>query len=128
MLVKGDLSAQVLGLGGAQRVGRASPGRDQQPQRRIESTPVVLGLRRREHPPRPAGRVGGQQRRTLTERGRGGQAAAALRPARAAFQLRGDLLIGPGRGLRPVPGTPVGIQLRVGGRRQRAVCLLPVLQ
>ncbi len=82
LLVKGDLPAQVLRLRGAQRVRRAGPGNDQQPQCRIEGTRVALGLRRREHPLRTANRVGGQQRRTLAERGRGGKSAAALRPAR----------------------------------------------
>jgi len=82
LLVKGDLAAQVLRLCGAQRVGRAGPGRDQQPLCRIEGTRVALGLRRREHPLRTANQVGRQQRRALQERGRGGKSAAALRPAR----------------------------------------------
>jgi len=128
LLVKGDLPAQVLHLCGAKRVGRAGPGSDQQPQCRIEGTLIVLDLRRGEHPLRPAGRVGCQQCRTLQERRRGGEAAAVLGPARRAFQLRGDLFIRPGGGLRPVPGTPVRVQLRIGGLRQRAVYLLPVLQ
>jgi len=70
LLVSGDLAAQVLGLCGAKRVRRAGPGGRQQSQCCIEGTRVVLGLRPREHPLRPASRVGRQQRRTLTERSR----------------------------------------------------------
>ena len=40
---------------------------------------------------------------------------------RRVLQLRGDLLIWPGRCLRPVPGPPVGISLGVGGAA-RAAC------
>ena len=56
----------------------------------------------------------------LQKCGRCGQPAACLRPPGRAFQLRGDVLIWPGRGLRPVPGPPVGIDPRIGDLRQRA--------
>ncbi len=85
---------------------------------------MVLGLRRREHPLRTTSRVGGQQRRTLAERGRGGKSAAALRPAGRALQLRRGVLVRPGGGVGPVPGAAVGIDRRIGGLGQGAVHLL----
>ena len=110
----------MLHLGGLQRVERPGLDRDQQPQRRVERAGVALGLGRREQALRPAGGVGGQRRRALQERGRRGQAAARLRAAGRALELRGDVLVGPGRGLRPVPGAAVGIELRIGDLGQRA--------
>jgi len=113
-LVKGDLPAQVLHLGGPQLIQRAGLDRDQQPQRRIQCAGVAFGPGRREQPLRPARRVGRQQRRTFQERGRRGQPAAILGPARRALELPGDNLVRPRRGLGPVPGPAIGIGGGVG--------------
>jgi hypothetical protein len=124
LLVKGDQPAQALHLCGAQRVRRSGPGRDQQRQSRIEGTRVMLGLRRGQRPPGPSRRIRRQRRGPLQERRRGGQAAACLRPPGRALQLRGDTLIRPGGGLRPVPGAAVRIDRRIGGLGQGPVNLL----
>ncbi len=79
-LFKSDLPAQALHLGGLQRIQRAGLDRDQQPQCRIQGAGIAFGSRRLEQPPRPADRVGCQQRRALQERGRRRQTSAALRP------------------------------------------------
>ena len=76
---------------------------------------------------RPLRRVQRQRGGLLQERGRRGQAAARLRPAGRAFELGGDVLVRPGCGLRPVPGPPVGIELRIGGLGQGPVRLPPLL-
>ena len=86
---------------------------------------LVLGLRRGQRPLRAARRVKRQPGRPLEERGRRREATAALGPARAQLKLGGNLLIGARRGLGPVPGSPLGIDRRVGGVGQRAVQLLP---
>ena len=126
-LVEGDLPAQAFHLSGAQLIQRAGLDRDQQPQRRIQRAGVAFGPGRREQPSRPAYRVGCQQRRTFQERGCRGQPAAILGPARRALELPGDILIGPWRGLGPVPGPAIGIGPRIGDLRQRTMHVLPVL-
>ena len=45
---------------------------------------------------------------------------------RAFPQLGGDVLIGPGRGLGPVPGPAIRISRRIGDLRQSGVHNLPV--
>ena len=64
----------------------------------------------------------------LQERGRCGDAAAALRPAGGALELGRDVLVGPGRRLRAMPGTAIGIDVGVGGLRQRLVHAAAVLR
>jgi hypothetical protein len=39
----------------------------------------------------------------------------------------GDILVGSGRGVGPVPGAAVGIDLLIGDLRQGAVHVLPLL-
>ena len=46
----------------------------------------------------------------------------------AAHQVGGDVLVGPGGGLGPVPGAPVRIKGRVGGLGQGAMRVLPLLK
>ena len=55
----------------------------------------------------------------LQERRRGRQAAAGLRAIGRALELGGDRLVGPGCGLRAVPGAAVGIDLGVGRLGER---------
>ena len=102
-LVKGDLPAQPLYLRDLQLVQWPGLDRDQQPQGRVQAPGIALGPRRGEQPLRPAAGCGGEQRRPLQERGRRGQAATTLRPARRPLQFRGNVLIRPRRGLGPVP-------------------------
>ena len=123
-----DQSAQVLHLGSRQRVERPSLDRDQQSQCRVKRAGGALGPGGREQAPGTASGSGRQHRRALQERGRRGQASARLRAAGRALELGGDVLVGPGRGLGPVPGAAVGIDLRIGDLRQGAVDVLPLLQ
>ena len=106
------------------RVRRAGLDRDQQPS--AASSAPASRLVRAAASRRCARQTGfgRQHRRALEERGRRGQTPAGLRPAGRALEFPGDVLVGPGRGLRPVPGAAVGIGLRVGGLRQRAVHVL----
>ena len=120
LLLQRDLSAQVLHLGSLQRVERASLDRDQQTECRVERAGVALRPGSREQALRTASGFGRQHRRALEERGRRGQAPAGLRSAGRALELLGDVLVGPRRGLGPMPGATVGIDLRIGGLRQRA--------
>ena len=124
LLLQRDLPAQVLHLGGPQGVERAGLDRDQQPECRVERAGVALRPGSREQALRTASGFGRQHRRALEERGRRGQAPARLRSAGRALELLGDVLVGPGRGVGPVPGTTVGIDLRIGGLRQRPVHVL----
>jgi hypothetical protein len=71
-------------------------------------------------------RVEGERRCLLQERGSGGQATARMRPPGRVFELGGDFVIRPGGGLRPVPGTPVRVQLLIGDLSQGPVRFLPV--
>lgn len=127
-LLQRDLPAQVLHLGGPQGVGRAGLDRDQQSQRRVERGGVALRPGSREQALRAATRFGRQHRRALQECRRRGQAPAALRSAGRALELLGDVLVGTRRGLGPVRRAAVGIDLCIGDLRQRAVCVLPLLQ
>jgi hypothetical protein len=127
-LVKGDLPAQVLRLGGPQRVKGASLDRDQQCERRVERTGVALRPGSREEALGTASRSGGQHCRALEERCRGSQAPTRLRAASRALELLGNVLVVPRRGVGPVPGAAVGIDLWIGGLRQGAVHVLSLLK
>ena len=83
-------------------------------------------LRRRQRALGVPRRIGGQQHRPFQERRGRGQPAPGLRSPGRSLQLRGDLLIRPGRGLGPVPGPAVRIGLRIGHLGQRRVHLLSV--
>jgi hypothetical protein len=93
----------------------------QQLERRVGRAGLVLGLRGGERAPGLARRVGGQLGRTLKERGRRGQAAAGLRPSRGPLEFTRDILVGVRNGMSAVPGTAIGIELRIDHLRQRGV-------
>jgi hypothetical protein len=50
----------------------------------------------------------------VQERGGGGDAAAAFRTARGIDQLPGHLLVRGDRRMRAMPGSTIGIRLRIG--------------
>ena len=80
---------------------------------------------------RPLGATRGVQRQhrgALEECRRRSHAATRLRPVRAALQLRGHILVGPSRGMGPMPGASIGIQLRIGDLSQSPMHLLPLLR
>jgi hypothetical protein len=116
-LLQRDLTAQVLCLGGAQFVRRPGVDRGQQVQRRVEGAGVADGPRRVEQPLRAAARIGRQRGGPVEIRGRRGQAAASLRPARGAGQFGRDVLVRTRRPLGPVPGAAVRVGDRVGSLR-----------
>jgi len=64
----------------------------------------------------------------LQERRRRGDAATRLRPAGRAFELGGDLLVGPRGGAGAVPGPPVRVGLGNGGIGQRTMHAVPVIR
>jgi hypothetical protein len=86
----------------------------------------VAGLRCGQRSVGAARRIGGQQHRPFEERGGRGQPAAGPRPPGGAFQLGGDLLVRPGRGLGPVPSPPVRVGLGDGGIGQGTMRAAPV--
>jgi len=79
---------------------------------------VELGLRGLEQAPDAHGRVRRQLGRTLQERGRRGQPAAALRAVGGACQLGGHRFVRRRGRVRVVPGTAVRVQLGVGRFRE----------
>jgi hypothetical protein len=62
--------------------------------------------------------IEGQHCRALEECGRGCQAASGTRAPRRPLQLLGDLLVGSGCGIGPVPRASIGISLQIGGVAQ----------
>ena len=123
-LLKRDLPAQVLHLRGQQRVQRAGLDRHQQSQCRVERARVALRPGRREQPPHRGERARASAlplaRGTL--RPRPGRRALALGP-RSARALPRRPRRAP-RGMRAVPGAPVGIEPRIGHLRERVVRVL----
>ena len=59
----------------------------------------------------------------LQEGSNRGQSAARLGPSSGALKLGGNLLVGHGRRLRPVPGAAIRVELWIGCVRQGAVNL-----
>ena len=72
--------------------------------------------------------IRGQRDCALQERRRRGQASARPSPAGRALQFGGDILVEPGRGLGPVPGSAVGVKLRVRCLSQGAMHLVALLE
>ena len=72
--------------------------------------------------------LGCQRGGALEEGSDGRQSAARLRPSGGALELGGDLLVGHGRRLRPVPGAAIRVELRIGCVRQRAVDLASLVR
>jgi hypothetical protein len=123
-----DLPAQQVGSDALEFRERPRLRRGQQSQRRFERAGPGHCLRRGQRALRPPLRVGCQRGRAVQEGSRRREPAARLRAAGRALELCGDVLVGPGCGLGPVPGTAVGIDLRIGRPRQRAMRLPPVVR
>ena len=124
--VNGQLNAQQLRSRVPQLVQRSGLRHAEQPQRRLRRAGLVLGLRRGQRPAGPPGRVGGQLRGPLTERGRGGQATAVPRPADGALEFDRDVLIHLGGRKRSMPSPAVGVDSGVGGLGEGLVDALPL--
>ena len=95
--------------------GFESPGVPLRPGSRKQAFPAAGGFERQ---------FGG----ALEKRGSRSQASARLRPSRGAVKLLGDVLVGAGGSVGPVPGVAVWIDLAVGHLRQSAVHLLSFLK
>jgi len=95
---------------------------------RVQRSGTDLGLRCRQRSFGPPRRVRRQRRGALEERGGGGQAAPRLGQVGRPLEFGGYILVGPRRGLGPVPGTAIRVRLRIGGLRQGAVHQLPVAE
>ena len=99
---------------------RPGLGHGQQLSGSIEGARLDLETGSGQRPPGPSPRVEGKRRGGASRNAAAApRATARLRPGGRAFQLRGDILVRPGRGLRPVPGPAVGIE-RPGRSRPRA--------
>ena len=116
------LAAKPVHPGACELAQRPGLRRGQQVQAGAEAAGLQAELRRRQRAVGLPGRIGGQRHRALQERRRCGEAAAGLRLPGRGLQLDGDLLVGGGGGLAPMPrpairiGDPVG---RLGQRRVR---------
>ena len=118
----------MVHFGGQQGVERSGLDRDEQSQRRLGGTDVVLRSGRREQAPGASSGFGSQQRGVLEECGRRGQAATRLRSVGRELELLGDSLVGLARSLGPVPGVAVGVNVWIGDFRKGAVHLLSLLK
>jgi hypothetical protein len=58
-------------------------------------------------------RVGCQRNGALQKCGRSGDPAASLSPVSRKFELEGNLLVRRERGMSPMPGAAIGINLRI---------------
>ena len=123
-----DLGAQQVHLGALELVQRPGLCDGHQSERRVERAGLVLGLCRGERAPRPARGLGRQLGGPFQKRGRCRQPSARLSAARRALELRRDVLVKPRRRLGEMPGTAIGIDLRIGRVRQRTMHRLPFLR
>ena len=122
------MAAQQVDPGALEFIQRPGLRGREQFQGLAERAGLQAGLRRGQDAFGVSRRVGGQCHRSFEERRGRGHSAAGLRPAGRAFELGGDVLVRPGRGLGPVPGPAIRIGLRVSRLGQRRVQLLPVGQ
>src|SRR5256714_820571 len=96
-------------------------------ERLVGRTRLLGCLGRGESPAGATRRFGCQRGGTLEERGGGGEAAPCQRSGCRTLELGGHLLIRHRGRLRPVPGAAIGVDLRIGRVRQRAVDLPPLV-
>ena len=96
-------------LGALERVERPGLRAGQQRERRLGRARLVLGLRRRQRPPRALRRVGRERGRPLEERRGRREPAARLRAPGRVLELRGHLP-------RPRPPPPARDATRAGRR------------
>jgi hypothetical protein len=123
---KRDLGAQQVHLCALEIVQRSHLRDGQQAQGRVGCAGLVCGLRRGKRALRPELRLGRQFGGPCEEGGRRAQTAARLRAAGRAFELRGDILVGPRCRLGAMPGPAIGIGSRIGGLGESTVGDAPV--
>ena len=118
-----DLRAQSLQQRALKLVQRSELGRREQRLGGLAASRLQLGLRGGERARAASCRVRGQLGRSLQERGRGRDAAAAPGAVGRAFQLIGDRLVEPGCSVRAMPCAAIRILLGIRRFGQRAMHL-----
>ena len=119
LLGERDLGPEEIHAGPPELVERSGLRGRQQPVRHVERPRPEAGLGGCERPFGAPRGIAGQRDRTLQERGRGGEAAARLRPDGRAFELRSDLLVRSCRRSSQMPRSAVRIDVPIGRLRQR---------
>ena len=122
-----DLGAQQVDTCELEVAEDARLSRGEQVESVVESACLKLRLRRGESALRAPGRFRRQRGRALEEGPGGSEPAPRLRSGCRTLQLRGNLLIGHGRRLRPVPGAAIRVDVWIGCLGERAVDLAPLL-
>ena len=95
----------------------------QQRKRSLQIACIALGASSREQAPCTVRGLGRKGCGALQEGSNGRQSAARLRPSSRALKLGGDLLVGHGRRLRPVPCAAIRVERWIGCLREGAVNL-----
>ena len=113
---EGDLTAQQRGLGLPAFVEH--PGALDELQGHPERSALEARLRGGQRALGAPSRVDRELRGANEESGRGAHPSARLRPAGGAFELGGNLLVGPCGGRRQMPGAAVRVGLAIGRLRQ----------
>ncbi len=125
--VQCDLSVEPLEHGAVELIERPVTRRRQQCQRLLRRPGQLLGLRSRERSSCSPSGVERHRGSPLEERGGSGQSAASLRPRGRPLEFVGDLLVGPDRGMSEVPGPAIGVDISIGGDRQRPMRGSPII-
>ena len=125
---EGELAAHQVHPGALELIQRPGLRRGHEPERRLERAGLETRLRRGQRALGSSRRVDRELGGALQERGRRGDAAAGLRTAGRAFELGGDLLVGPRGGAGAVPGPPVRVGLGDGGIGQGTMHAVPVVR
>ena len=125
---EGDASAQDVDLGSLEFVQRARFGAGSEHKRLVQRTRLLGCLGSSQGSPGATRGVKGQHRGALEEGRGGGEAAPRPGSGCGAFELRGDLLIGHGCRLRPVPGAAIRVEVWIGRFREGAVGLAPPIR
>jgi hypothetical protein len=94
----------------------------------IERARLELHLCGGEGALRAARGFGCQRGGAFEERRGGGKTASRPRPGRRTFQVGGNVLVGRGGRLRPVPGAAIRVEVRVGRFGERPVDLPSLLE
>ena len=122
------LTAHQVHPGALELIQRPGLRRGHERERRLERAGLEARLRRGQRALGSSRRVDRELGGALQERGRRGDAAAGLRTAGRAFELGGDLLVGPRGGAGAVPGPPVRVGLGDGGIGQGTMHAVPVVR
>jgi hypothetical protein len=101
---------------------------DQKPKGGVEGPGIPLRPRSRKQAFRAADGFKRQLGRAFEKGGGRSEASARLRASRGAVELLGDVLVGAGGGVGPVPGVSVRVDLGVCRFCQRTVRFLSLLK